>query len=223
MLLESLLRLKQVRPGFDATHLLSFQLTPPPARYPNIQAWSFHERLIAMLEARPGVEAAAISTGVPFGAGAQTRTPLATVGRSTLATGQSVPTDWRSVSPDFLRALKIPLVSGRFFTSHDVASARAVAVVTQRTATIFWGAEDPLGKVIRVVGSGREFTIVGVAADVLKTSLNQLFIPAIYFSGSQRGWPTMDIVIRTTGKPELAIAEARRTLRDLDPALPFAT
>jgi putative ABC transport system permease protein len=118
--------------------------------------------------------------------------------------------------------LKIPLVSGRFFNSHDIASAPAVAVVTQRSATIFWGAEDPLGKVIRVVGSGREFTIVGVAADVLNTSLDQTFIPAIYFSAPQRGWPTMDIVLRTTGKPEIAIAEARQALRNLDPALPLS-
>jgi putative ABC transport system permease protein len=224
LLLESLLRLQSVRPGFDTSHLLTFQLTPPPLRYSTpAVSWGLYERLITALRAMPGVESAAISSGAPFGGGAYTRTPIAPVGTSALAVGQSVPTDWRAVSPGFLQTMKIPLIRGRFISEQDVATAPAVAVVSQKMATTFWGSEDPLGKVVRVVGSGKELLVVGVVGDVLNQTLDQAAIPGLYYSAMQRLWPTMDVVVRTRGVPESAIAEARQVLRELDPSLPLAT
>ena len=223
LLLESLLRLQQVRVGFEQSHILTFQLSPPPAKYPNqMQSWTLYSRLIAALEAQPGVVSAAVSSGVPFGAGTYSRTPMAPVGPSMLAPGQSVPIDWRTVSPDYLRTMKIPLLGGRFFTDDDDAGAPAVTVVSQQTAKMLWGSENPLGKVLRVVGNGKELTVIGVVGDVLNTSLSDALIPAMYYSSAQRLWPTMDVAVRTQRDPEYAISAARRVLRDLDPELPLA-
>jgi len=224
LLFEALLRLESVPVGFDSSHLLTFQLSPPGARYPNqTQAWAFYQRLIGALEAQPGILSAAVSSCVPFGGGAQTRTPMAPVGPSLLAPDQSLPIDWRAVSPDFLTTMKIPLRSGRFFSSQDTERALAVTVLSQQTATAFWGTENPLGRKIRIVGSGKELTVIGVVGDVLNTSLNQERIPALYYSAAQRLWPSMDVAVRTQGKPENAIQNARRVLRELDPEMPLAT
>ena len=222
LLLETLLRLRQVRLGFDPSHLLTFQLSPPPARYPNqAHSWELYRRLIEALEAQPGVAAAAVSSAVPFGAGAYTRTPIAPVGPSLLPQAQSLPIDWRAVSPGFLNVMKIPIVSGRFFSTQDSASAPAVVVVSRQTAASFWGQENPLGRVIRVVGSGKDFTVIGVAGEVRNTALTDA-TPSLYFSSTQRLWPTMDVVVRTRNAPESAIVAARRALHDLDPELPLA-
>ena len=81
---------------------------------------------------------------------------MAPVGPSLLAPDQSVPIDWRTVSPDYLQTMKIPLRSGRFFSMQDAASSPGVAVVDQRTATMLWEKESPLQRKIRIVGSGVE-------------------------------------------------------------------
>lgn len=223
LLLQTLLRLQHVNVGFDASHVLTFELSPPAARYPNqVQAWAFYQRLIAGLEAQPGVLSAAISSCVPFGGGTQTRTPMAPVGPSLLAPDQSVPIDWRTVSPDYLQTMKIPLRSGRFFSMQDATSSPGVAVVDQRTAAMLWGKESPLERKIRIVGSGVELTVIGVTGAVVNTSLNETPVPAVYYASSQRLWPSMDVAVRTQGDPEHAIDGARRVLRGLDPEMPMA-
>jgi putative ABC transport system permease protein len=224
LMLATLERLQRVPLGFDATHLLTFQVAPPASRYGDLaHGVAFYERLLAELEALPGVESAAISSGLPFGNGAYTRTPIAPVGRSALAQGASLPIDWRVVSPGYMAALRLRLLSGRFLASQDAASAPLVAVVSQQTATAFWGDESPLGHVVRTVASGREFIVVGVVADGLNASLSQAAIPAIYFSSGQRLWPSMDVVLRTRGEPSAAIAAARAVVQRLDPLLPVAS
>jgi len=188
-----------------------------------VQAWAFYSQLISGLEAQPGVLSAAISSGLPFGAGYYTRTPIAPVGTSALPRGQSVPVDWRAVSPNFLQTLKIPILTGRFFSDRDSSAAQMVTVVSRQTANTFWGSENPIGKIIRVVGNGKEFTVVGVVGDVVNSSLNQAPAPALYFPAAQKLWPpSMDVVLRTNGNPGASVSTARRTLRSLDSSLPLA-
>src|SRR5262249_12701604 len=75
----------------------------------------------------------------------------------------------------------------------------------------------------RVVGSGKEMTVIGVVGDVLNTSLNQALVPAMYYPASQRLWPAgMDVVVRTQGNPERAMAGARQGLRGVDPEVAAA-
>lgn len=223
LLLKTLLHLQETRLGFDSKDLFTFQLSPPATRYPNhAQSWALYERFLQAMRAQPGVVGVAVSSGVPFGGGAYTRTPIAPVGPSLLAPGQSVPIDWRTVSPDFLQVMKIPLRSGRFFTARDGVGAPAVTVISEQTAATFWGSGNPVGKSIRVVGSGKEFLVIGVVANVRNTTLTEAPVPAMYYSAAQRLWPSMDVVVRTRGNPESAVAMARLVLRDLDSALPLA-
>ena len=65
------------------------------------------------------------------------------------------------------------------------------------------------------------FTVVGMVGDVRNTTLNQEF-PCLYFSAVRRLAPQMDIVIRTQGRPESALAAARARIHDLDPELPLS-
>jgi putative ABC transport system permease protein len=86
-----------------------------------------------------------------------------------------------------------------------------------------WGADDPLGKVIRIVGSGKQMTVVGVVGDVRNTALNQDPVAATYISAAYRQLPLMDVVVRTEGNPNGAIAGVRQKLRELDSDLPMAS
>ncbi len=98
-----------------------------------------------------------------------------------------------------------------------------MTIVSQETVRKLWGADDPLGRVIRVVGSGREFTVIGVVGDVRLNALGTEPLAAMYFSAATRVWPLMEVAVRTQGRPEDAIAAIRGKVRDLDPELPVAS
>ena len=222
LLLETLLHLQHVTLGFQPDHLLTFQLSPPAAKYPNNKAWPFYERLLDSLNGVHGIRSEAISSGVPFGAGLYSRTPVDTVGKSALPPGEATPADWRMVSPGYFQTLGIPILKGRDFTPQDRPPGPLYTLVSEEAAKRLWGADEPLGRVVRVVGSGQEFTVIGVVGGVRNTSLNEAPVPAFYRPAMARTWPTMDVVLHTQGPPEAVIDDVRRVLRRLDSEMPMA-
>jgi hypothetical protein len=145
------------------------------------------------------------------------------VGSSLLPVGEAIPIDWRAVSPGLFQTLDIPLLRGRDFNDQDTAGAPLTVIVSQETVKKLWGTTDPLGRVIRVVGSGKEFTVVGVVGDVRLNTLSQEPQAAMYFSAAVRQAGLMDVAIRTQGRPEDALPAVRRKIHDLDPELPLST
>ena len=103
LLVQSLVKLQRVRLGFEPAGLLTFQVTLPATKYPGERAMTFHRQLVEALRTVPGVDEAAVSSGIPFGVGNYTTTPMSGDGASVLPVGTAVPIDWRAVSPGFFR------------------------------------------------------------------------------------------------------------------------
>ena len=183
LFLRSLMNLERVRVGFDPQGLLTFQLAPPPAKYPlDGRAQQFYRAMLDSLQATPGVRAAAVSSGIPFGAGNYSTHPMLTTEPSVLPPETKVPVDWRSVSPGYFTALRIPLLRGRDFTDADgPAPSQPVMIVSQSTARKFWGDADPIGHTLRRSAKPEiAFSIVGVVGDVRDQALNQES-PTLYY------------------------------------------
>jgi hypothetical protein len=162
---------------------------------PNYLSWKEQARAFEQLGAF--VRNAAVSSGIPFGAGNYTTTPIAATGASPLPPDTAIPIDWRIVSPGFFRTMEIPLLRGRDFGEADGPAGPQVVVANQATAQRFFGAGDPIGRQLHRVADGREFTVVGIVGDVRHTALNQES-PAIYYpSNTGRVWPLMDVVVKT--------------------------
>ena len=121
------------------------------------------------------MRAAAASSGIPFGNGNYTTTPIATTGQSALPPDTAVPTDWRVVSAGFFHAMSIPLLRGRDFADTDAPpGAPLVVIVSQTTARRFWGDADPLGRTLHRQGDlTRQYAVVGVVGDVRQNTLSQ--------------------------------------------------
>ena len=230
LLVQSLLHLQRARLGFEPSGLLTFQLAPPPAKYSTQEKnAAFYQRLVESLQTLPGVRSAAVSSGIPLGAGNYTTSPVSTIGPSVLPPDTALPIDWRIVSPGFFRTLGIPLLRGRAFTDADTSPGAgapvgdpSVIIVSQETARKFWGDGDPVGRVIRRVADSRPLTVVGVVGDVRSRALN-LESPTLYYPSATRVWPLMDVVVRTEGAPESVLSVVRQKVRELDPELPLAT
>ena len=223
LLLQSFLKIQRAPLGFQADKLLTFQLTLPQARYSSQpKVWGFYRHALQSLAALPGTEGAAISSAMPLGNGFYSRTPFLTVGQSALAPGQSVPIDWRVVSPDYFHTMRIPLLEGRVFTDADGPAARPVALLSRRAADKLWGSDDPLGRPLRMVASDRVYTVVGVVGDARNTALDSDPSPTVYFSAPLRAFPQMDVIVRTAGGPGTVLGGVRQVVHGLDSELPVA-
>jgi len=223
LLIQTLTNLQHVHLGFDSHGLITFQVAPPPAKYPVTgKASQFYRALLDSLQAIPGVRTAAVSSGIPFGAGNYTTHPMLTTDQSALPPGTLVPINWRIVSPGYFRTMNVPLLRGRDFTDADGPDATPVMIVSQATAKKFWGDADPIGHTLRRSADPRiAFTIVGVVGDVRDTALNQQS-PGLYYPVASRSAGLMDVVVRTDGSPEALLPSIRQKVRELDSELALA-
>jgi putative ABC transport system permease protein len=220
-LIQSFVQLQRVRVGFDPSALLTFELAPPPVKYPpNGPAQLFYRELLDSLLAMPGVRGAAISSGIPFGAGNQTRSPFATTGDSVLPPETAVPVDWRVVSPGFFKTMSIPLLRGRDFTDAD-GTDPAVMIVSHATARKFWGDSDPIGRTIHRASDPKPYAVVGEVGDVRNAALTQES-PTLYWPLASRAFPLMDIVVRADGSPPALMPAIRQKVHDIDAELALA-
>ena len=113
----------------------------------------------------PGVEAAAFSNGIPLGPTADTS--FAIVGRPAPEPGKQPQTMLYITSPEYLRAMGIRLVTGRFFTAQDTQRSPRIAVIDEAFARQQFPNEEPLEQYM--AGDGKDnpdAEIVGVVAHV---------------------------------------------------------
>jgi putative ABC transport system permease protein len=221
LLLRTLVELQRVPLGFDPDGVMSMQVSLPTTKYNGVRRVGFYRDLAAAIKALPGVQSAGISSGIPFGAGNYTTSPFTAPGKSALPAGASVPIDWRTAGPGYFGTVRIPLLRGRDFTDGDTLTAPQVVIVSRGAARTLWGDDDPIGRTVRRVADGTEFTVVGVVGEVRSTTLNRES-PALYYSAGARTWPLMDIVIRPSGEAAAVLSAVRRTVRGMDPELPVS-
>jgi len=227
LLVRSFFKLRNVSPGFDPENVLTLNVPLPGTRYKDgAQASAFYQRLIERLKALPGVEAVGAVSQLPL-TGAEEIDGFDIEGRPGPASGADVQTaDFRVVSTDYFRAMKIPLVSGRYFTEQDTAGAPGVIIIDETLARRFFPNEDPLGKRINEGGSPNRLgflTIVGVVAGIKHSSLDAEPKPAMYVSYLQSHWLDMTLTVRAGGGgAENLAAAVRREVWALDKDQPVA-
>jgi putative ABC transport system permease protein len=225
LLVRSLDRLTRTPSGVDLDRVLSARLGVPGSRYNTAQRVDFYRNLLARLSAEPGVQAAAATSYLPAGGGGFG------LGRVFLAQGQpeppagpDVPAMWTVATPDYFRALGIPLVSGRVFDDRDSPTGPPAIIVSRAFATNMFGDQNPIGRRVRSWRDENVYReIVGVVADV---SLNSLADPArsvVYVPHAQQGWGNMTLALRAaSGDPARLTNTLRRVMRELDPELALA-
>ena len=91
----------------------------------------------------PGVEAAGSVNRLPLGTGAVQTGPLELEG-SALPNERIASTDWRNTTPDYFRAIGIPLVAGRFYTDSDTDTSTRVGMIDERLARLAYPNESPI-------------------------------------------------------------------------------
>lgn len=221
LFLRSLLRLEEVRPGFDPHGVLTAQISLPHSRYPgDPQRIPYLRAIVDRLAATPGVSHAAMGLSLPF-SDSSASASFAIESRPVGPGDPGPHGDIRSVSPAYFAALKIPLKQGRTFTDHDTAGTEFVAVIDENLARQYWSGANPIGDHIRGGESDAWATIVGIVGHVHQSDLATDSGKGVYYySLWQRTAPMASVVLRTAGNPAAFGAAIRQAVRATDPAQP---
>jgi predicted permease len=224
LMLRSLLNLLHLDPGFQQQHVLTANLSLPSANYKkSADVARFYGRLDSDLRSIPGVESAGIGSDLPW-TGYDENTSFYIEGK------QAPPHEdfhgrYHVATPDYFRALGIPLVRGRFYTSSDNRDAHNVMIINQALAKQYWPKEDAVGKRMTFADKPTEkdwFTVVGIVGDVKDKPNSPAAVPAFWWSALQQPSTDMSLVVRANSSPELLGDAVRQVVRRIDSSLAVA-
>jgi len=219
LLIKSFVLLRDVNPGFDAENVLTMRISLPAARYkePQQQA-NFYRELTERVKNLPGVEATGATVSLPLGGS------NFSVGRSfvregrPLTTENSLDTDYFVATPDYFKAMRIPVTAGRLFTERDTKETSPVVVVNESLARRVFPGEDPLGKRL-TVWRDEKFAreIIGIVGDVKSGRLDAETGSQIYVPHAQdAAWGGLSLAVRTKSEPEALTAAVRGAVLAID-------
>jgi len=222
LLARSFLKLQAVDPGFDPEHAYAVRLQLP-ASTADEACVAFFETLEARLRALHGVVSVGSAFIEPF-SGTHTSNRVAATDARPQAPGDFIAIDWRTVTPDFWKTMRIPLVRGRWLTARDGGPAgprRPVPVVISRSlARALWGDEDPIGRTLLWRGpEGPTREVVGVVGDVRDYALESE-LPMLYYVHQAVPWSTMTVVVRIDEPAAAVLPAVGRAIRAAAPGLP---
>ena len=230
LLIETFARIQNRRVGFSSDDVITFWVRPPTSRY-NYPADgpAILERLLARIQAVPGVESAAVNRCTPFTGCSRS---VAFFPDTPIDPAHAPGVGRHYVSADYFRTLGIPLLSGRALTPTDRAGAPSVAVVNESGARRFWPGENPIGKRVWFGTTTGPFSpreraveIIGVVGDVKYEGVDQPDNPSradFYTSYLQFAYPDTMILVRTRGpSPQSMLPALRSAVAAVDEALPI--
>jgi predicted permease len=233
LLLASFRAVLNLDAGFDPSNVVTAAISLPRATYaadPAVR--TFTERMLTSIRSLPGVEAAGVTTQLPFGSDSSDSVILAE--GYTMAPGESLISPRQTwVSDGYFEAMKIPVVQGRYFDRRDTADATPAIIVDERLAQKFWPGRDPVGRrmynptspkdVLAITPETRFMTVVGVVKNVQMNdpSPSRIAVGAYYIPVAQDSSNAMLLVTRTTMDRDAFIAQARKQIAAIDPELPL--
>jgi predicted permease len=229
LLLRTFAYLRDLRPGFDANGVVTATLSLQDARYQtSAQVNRLFDQSLERIRELPGVESAAVALALPYERGINDGFKLRGDG----------PGDYHMtvefyVTPDYFRALRIPVLGGRVFTQADGPQSRKVVIINEEFAKKYLPERNPVGMHIN---DGLE--IVGLVGDVLMQGTHAsggyaplaavplLFVPAAQvpdaYMRMMHVWFSPSWIVRTTAPPRAIMAGMQRAMQSVEPQLPFS-
>jgi putative ABC transport system permease protein len=242
LLLEDFARMRGLDIGVRRDGVWTAAVRLPDAGYKTSrQQYDFGQALLEQARRIGGADAVALTDHLPLEGGNNGYVKLR--GQTAAMSNQLV--EVHVATPDYFRALGIPLLQGRVFTTEDVQTALEYdgkiipifesgrkpgadltesmvypCVINQSMAKFFWPNENPLGKMFSQGSDhGPWKQVVGVVGDVREWSLTQKTVPEAYdaFTGRSRQF----LVVHTTLLPSAVTPQPRRALAQVDSTLPL--
>jgi putative ABC transport system permease protein len=222
LLLRSFASLQKVDPGFRAQNVLTFGVSLPPAHYSTqAQTSGFFHALLERVATLPAVTNAGAVNPLPF-SGSNSSGSFNIEGYDVPQGGLAPHADQRTVSPDYFKAMEIPLRRGRLVADSDREGAPLAVVIDEALAQQYWKNQDPIGRHLRPSRGGPWATVVGIVGHVQHNALdNKQRKATFYWSYLQAPAQSLQFVVHTAGDPMLLVKSIQRELSSLDKDVPI--
>jgi len=232
--LRSFQKMREIDPGFRPDHVLVASYQLPLSHYPSLASANvFNRGVIDRLREKPGMVAVGLTNALP--ATGQSGEASFTVEGEPISKWKLKFAAFASVDGEYFRAMGIPLLEGRSFTTNDNANAPLVVMVNQTMARNCWPGQSAIGKRMHVGNPHKGLplaTVVGVVADTKlgardEPTLDQWYFPmkqpAILFGNHVQEQSTDPaagyIAVRAGLAPESMAATVRAAVAEVDPLL----
>jgi putative ABC transport system permease protein len=223
LVLRSVMKLREVDPGFDPRNVLMLEVNPTyVGTEPSQVRIDRYTRLLRAVSEIPGVEAAAANNSPPFVPQRPwNRAGIVAEGKSAETESLNFLTNFQTVSPEYFHLLRIPLLRGRFFENRDNLAAQRVCVISERLAQRLWPGEDPIGKRLKngIDAEAEWLPVVGVVGDIRHQALEREAGPDLYQCSLQLAWKQTHFLIRAASgvDPLSLIPSVRKQFAAADP------
>jgi putative ABC transport system permease protein len=225
---RSLVNLRRVDAGFRPENVLTLQISLDFSRYmsdngmaaSNQLMLGFADSLLEKIQAMPQVTSAAVSAEFPLDKSPALNNEFLIEGQQGEASDAKPTAEFNAVSPDYFRALGIPIFSGRTFDGRDRPEKLHVAIVNQSLVRHRFHGQDPVGRRISFDDGALWTQIVGVTGDVRERTLDQAPSDLIYLPYAQYPQMAPSLVARTQGDPMNIARSVVLHLYEVDPHQP---
>jgi putative ABC transport system permease protein len=220
LLMRSFSRLSDVDPGVQTAGRYTFNVNIPNKQYSTPQRQvEFYNQLQQRIAALPGIESVALSTILPLSGNDETYE----VGRAADASNPNNPSAISTrISPGYMHAMGIPIISGREFTVADDLSVPKVCIINDVFARTLFPGRNPIGERIHI-GHGYDVLreIVGIVPSVKQDgqadtdSALQVYEPFAQFPRTNAYF-----VVRANGASAGLASSVRHAVQQVDPQQP---
>jgi putative ABC transport system permease protein len=197
LLMNSFRHLRAVHPGFDATNVLTADISMPVAKYGHAeQRARFMRDVLDGLRQLPGVRYASAVSVLPESSNFNQMS--ADIQGRVFSQSDKPSLDQYDVTPDYFRELNIPLISGRLFLDQDDQNHINVALINQTAARRLWPGQNPIGARVHTGADNEPWrTIVGVVGDVYQYGLDSQKTMQLYYPFEQDAAYDMTFLLRS--------------------------
>jgi len=229
LMLRSFLNQLNLDPGFQKDHVLTASVSLPHEEYKTTANTArFYDRLMTGLSTVPGVQSAGAGSDLPW-TGYDENAGGFTIEGKQPPPHQEFHARYHVATPDYFRALGIPLVRGRFFAQSDTQDAPAVLIINQAMAVRYWPNENVVGRRVTFSDTPKDkdwMTVVGVVGDVKDKPSSAGAEPAFWWPFLQNpigmGFGDMSLAVRADSDPRQLMDALRDQVKKLDPSLAVA-
>ena len=222
LLIRSFVQLRTVDLGFAPGNVLTLHIPLAGQKYSSVESQiHFSSQLLQQAQAIPGVQDAAIGTGLPV-VGATNGVGAVVEGKPAPPPGGAPDVDLTQVSASYFHTLAIPLLRGRLFTEQDREGSPPVVVVNQSFAERFFPDQPAIGKHVKFgsMSKGPWYEIVGTVGNVRQEHLRSADSPNIYVPYRQNSWDNMFLILKLGAPGVVSAAQGVRVVHTLDPDQP---
>ncbi len=224
LMIRSFLNLRDMDLGFTTGKVFTARVGFPPSDTDTAAQGRFFEQVLDRVAGIPGVETAALGSGLPAADAGLERATFTVEGRTYKMETDHPAAQVASVTPRIFEVIGTPVLSGRAFTDADRAGSLLVAIVNRSFVRRYFQGAEPIGRRVRLdgpTGPTPWLTVVGVAGDTFLGDEADPMAPALFRPLAQAPSSVVYLTAKTAGPPLTITRDVRDVVRSLDRDVPL--